>query len=86
MRMCSGMDMQDWGADAIYDVKCPHCNTPVEFFVDEITRRCHRCRTIVKSDRDFFGCGQSCSSSSPHYRSRCSKFRRSKARFYGHYY
>jgi hypothetical protein len=85
MRRCSGNDTQEWGFDSIFDVKCPHCGQLVEFFKDEISRRCPQCRDIVISDRKVYGCSKSCGSESALWGGRpCSKFRRSKARFYGH--
>ena len=85
MRRCAGNDTQEWGFDSIFNVTCPHCGVLVEFFKDEISRRCPQCREIVMSDRTDFGCGQLCCSESTHWGGRpCNKFRRSKARFYGH--
>jgi hypothetical protein len=39
MRKCAGNNTQEWGFDAIFDVKCPNCGCLVEFFKDEINRR-----------------------------------------------
>jgi phage FluMu protein Com len=39
MRKCTGNNTQDWGFDAIFDVKCPNCENLVEFFKDEINRK-----------------------------------------------
>jgi len=85
MKKCTGQNTQEWGFDSIFDVKCPQCGCWVEFFKDEITRNCYACQKTVMNDRKDFGCNQFCSSSSFHTRSRCSKFRRSKARFYSRY-
>ena len=84
MRTCTGNDTREWGWDAIFDVACPHCGAAVEFFKDEIRRTCPRCRTAVSNDRRDYGCGQWCSAASPHTRNYCSRFKRSKDRFYGH--
>ena len=86
MRKCTGNNTQEWGFDAIFDVKCQTCGYMVEFFKDEITRNCPNCKKSVLSDRKDFGCGQWCSSSSPHMRNLCPKFKRSKDRFYGMYF
>jgi len=83
MRKCTGNNWQEWGLDAIFDVKCKTCGHMVEFFKDEITRNCPECKKSVVNDRKDFGCGQWCSSSSPHMRNWCPKFKRSKDRFYG---
>jgi hypothetical protein len=83
MRKCTGNNTQDWGFDAIYDVRCSNCGNLVEYFKDEINRNCPKCKKSVLNDRKDFGCGQWCSSSSSHMRNWCPKFKRSKDRFYG---
>ena len=85
MRKCTGQNTREWGFDSIFEVKCSNCRCLVEFFKDEITRNCSQCKKAVLNNRKDYGCNQFCSSSSSHIRSRCSKFRRSKARFYGRY-
>ena len=84
MRKCSGNNFEEWGVDAIFDIECPNCGHLVEFFKDEITRRCFHCKNIVHNDRGDYVCGQWCSSSSPHARNFCPKFRKSKSRYFGH--
>ncbi len=44
MRKCTGNNLQEWGFDAIFDVKCQACGHMVEFFKDEITRNCPKCK------------------------------------------
>jgi len=83
MRKCTGNNTQEWGFDAIFNIKCKNCGNLVEFFKDEITRNCPECKKTVLNDRKDYGCGQWCSSSSPHMRNWCPKFKRSKDRFYG---
>ena len=90
MRKCNGNNTREWGADAIFDVRCDHCGKSVEFFKDDITRYCPGCKHTVYNDRKDYGCGQWCSSSSTHVRNMCPKFIRSKALFFrematGHY-
>ena len=84
MRKCSGNNFEEWGFDGIFDIECPDCGNLVEFFKDEITRRCSQCKKIVHNNRGYYGCGQLCSSSSPHKRNLCPKFKKSKDRSYGH--
>lgn len=83
MRKCNGNNTQEWGEDAIFDVKCQRCGNIVEFFKDDITRNCSSCKNKVVNPRKDFGCGQWCSSSSEHQRNLCSKYRKSKDRFVG---
>ena len=84
MRKCTGNNTEEWGFDSIFEIPCPHCGEMVEFFKDELRRTCPQCRGHVFNDRGDYGCGQWCSSSSPHTRNFCSKFRKLKARYWGH--
>ena len=84
MRKCTGNNTQDWGFDAIFDVKFTNCGNLVEFFKDEINRNCLQCKKSVFNDRKDYGCGQWCSPSSSHMINFCPKFKRSKDRFHGH--
>ena len=84
MRKCTGNNTREWGPDAIFDITCKNCGNPVEFFKDEIRRNCLECKKAVYNDRKDYGCGQWCSSSSPHVRNFCPKFKRVKDRFHGH--
>jgi hypothetical protein len=83
MRICTGNNTQEWEPDAIFDVKCKHCESMVAFFNDEITRNCPGCRETVANDLKDDDCGQWCSSKSTHTRNFCPKFKRSTNRFYG---
>ncbi len=58
---CPGQDTQTWGMDAIYDVDCPKCGKPVEFFKDEMKRKC-ACGERVFNDRMDLGCAKWCPS------------------------
>jgi endogenous inhibitor of DNA gyrase (YacG/DUF329 family) len=57
MRKSTGNNTQDWGFDAIFDVLCPNCGNPVEFFKDEINRDCPQCQESVLNNRKDYGCG-----------------------------
>ena len=85
MRKCTGNNTQEWGFDSIFNVECPSCGYQVEFFKDEINRNCPKCMETVINPRKDYGCGQWCSSSSPHQSNYCSKFVKSKQRFIGNY-
>ncbi len=85
MKKCTGGDTTQWGFDAIFDIECPHCGNMVEFFKDEIKRKCKKCRQPVINNRKDYGCNQWCSANSEHARNLCSRFKRSKEKFYGRY-
>ncbi len=57
---CPGQDTQYWNADAVFEVKCPQCNTLVEFFKDDTTRRCGNCGHRFVNPKMDFGCAAYC--------------------------
>ena len=56
MPKCPGQDPHKWGFDAVYDVACKNCGNPLEFFKDELKRRCKSCGTMVFNERMDIGC------------------------------
>jgi HD superfamily phosphodiesterase len=57
---CPGQDTQYWKPGAIFEVKCPECNQPVEFFKDDTTRRCGHCGHRFVNPQMDFGCAAYC--------------------------
>ena len=57
---CPGQDTQYWQAGAIFDVKCPKCGHPVEFFKDDTTRKCPSCGHRFLNPGLDFGCASYC--------------------------
>lgn len=57
---CPGQDTQYWDAEAIYDVSCPRCDSPVEFYKDDTQRKCHACGHRFVNPRMDFGCASYC--------------------------
>jgi DNA-directed RNA polymerase subunit RPC12/RpoP len=53
---CPGQDTQKWGPDAVYDVACKKCGNQLEFFKDEMKRRCKNCGGTVFNERMDIGC------------------------------
>ena len=53
---CPGQDTQKWGPEAVYDVACKKCGYQLEFFKDELKRRCRECGTMVFNERMDIGC------------------------------
>lgn len=62
MSKCPGQDTQQWGFDAIYDVDCPKCGVAIEFFKDQVKRRCSQCQEVVFNERMDLGCAKWCPS------------------------
>lgn len=57
---CPGQDLRYWKKGDIFDVPCPDCGREVEFFKDDVRRRCPRCgRTIVNPKLDL-ACAEWC--------------------------
>jgi putative nucleotidyltransferase with HDIG domain len=56
---CPGQDMRFWKAGDIFDTPCPKCGRRVEFFKDEVRRKCRCGHEIVNPKLDF-GCAQWC--------------------------
>lgn len=57
---CPGQDTQYWKPGAIYEVSCPKCEKPVEFFKDDTARKCGHCgHRFVNPSMDF-GCAAYC--------------------------
>ncbi len=57
---CPGQDMQFWNSDAIFDVDCPECGCPVEFYKDDTSRKCSGCGHRFVNPRMDFGCAAYC--------------------------
>ena len=56
---CPGQDMRYWKPGDIFDTRCPKCGRGVEFFKDEVRRKCRCGHEIVNPKMDF-GCAQWC--------------------------
>lgn len=57
---CPGQDSRYWKPGAIYEVSCPVCDSPVEFFKDESVRRCKKCGHKMVNPKMDFGCAAYC--------------------------
>lgn len=57
---CPGQDMRYWKPEDVYDVRCPHCRTEVEFFKDEPFQRCPSCGGRVRNPKIDLGCAKWC--------------------------
>ncbi len=56
---CPGQDMRFWKPGDIFETPCPKCGRKVEFFKDEVRRRC-RCGYEIVNPKLDFGCAQWC--------------------------
>jgi len=57
---CPGQDWRYWKEDAVFEVPCPECGAPVEFFKDEKSGRCTGCGHRFLNPGADFGCAKWC--------------------------
>jgi hypothetical protein len=57
---CPGQDSRYWDGGAIFDVSCPVCGHPEEFFKDESSRKCKKCGNRIANPKMDFGCAAYC--------------------------
>lgn len=60
MSHCPGQDMRYWIPADIFDVRCPQCDTVIEFWKDEPSRICCGCKKEVRNPRINLGCAKWC--------------------------
>jgi len=56
---CPGQDWRYWKPGDIFNAKCPECGGNVEFFKDEVRRKC-RCGHLLTNPKLDFGCAAWC--------------------------
>jgi len=57
---CPGQDTRYWTRDDIYEVSCPACERPVEFFKSDTVRKCEHCGYRFKNPKLDLGCAEWC--------------------------
>ncbi|MBI4794079.1 MAG: phosphohydrolase [Deltaproteobacteria bacterium] len=57
---CPGQDSRYWESAAIFEVQCPNCRTPIEFFKDDSSRTCRACGSRMLNPKIDFGCAAYC--------------------------
>jgi HD superfamily phosphodiesterase len=60
MVRCPGQDQRFWKPQDIFEVDCPQCGKPVEFFKDEPQLKCRQCGHIVINPKIDLGCAEWC--------------------------
>ncbi len=60
MFRCPGQDQRFWKPGDIFEVKCPACGRPVEFFKDEPKLKCRKCGQEVANPKIDLGCAEWC--------------------------
>ena len=59
-QQCPGQDPRFWKADDIKQAPCPRCGNAVEFFKDDLSRKCPRCGARFKNPHLDLGCAEWC--------------------------
>ena len=59
-KQCPGQNTMFWRPDDIYDVACPHCDRPVEFFKTDLKRKCPHCGGKFLNPKVNFSCAEWC--------------------------
>lgn len=57
---CPGQDTMYWKPGDVFEVACPRCGRPVEFFKDDTARRCGHCDHRFANPHMDFGCAAYC--------------------------
>ncbi|NIS61945.1 MAG: HD domain-containing protein [Proteobacteria bacterium] len=57
---CPGQDLRYWKPEDIFDFSCPQCGKEIEFFKDDVRRRCKSCGAQVTNPKIDFGCAEWC--------------------------
>lgn len=60
MVRCPGQDQRFWKPEDIFEVKCPGCGGPIEFFKDEPKLKCRECARVVVNPKIDLGCAEWC--------------------------
>jgi len=57
---CPGQDKRFWKPDDIFESPCPECGAAIEFWKDDVRRRCRGCGATVANPRFDMGCAAWC--------------------------
>jgi len=60
MNQCPGQYKRFWKATDVFELPCSCCGELLEFWKDDLRRRCHSCGRIVSNPRFDLGCAQWC--------------------------
>ena len=58
--LCPGQDTAFWRPGDIFEVTCSDCGREVEFFKDDVSRRCPGCGKRIQNPKLNLGCAQWC--------------------------
>jgi len=55
---CPGQDMRFWKPEDIFEAPCPHCGIAMEFWKDDMKRKCRSCGKFARNPRLDLGCAE----------------------------
>ena len=59
-KLCPGQDTRFWRPEDIFEIPCVACGNAVEFFKDDVYRRCPRCGKRIENPKFNLGCARWC--------------------------
>ncbi|NLC59127.1 MAG: hypothetical protein GX774_20010 [Armatimonadetes bacterium] len=59
-RRCPGQDTRYWTPEDLFEIPCAHCGAPLEFFKDDLRRRCPTCGRHTVNPRNDMACAAWC--------------------------
>ena len=59
-KLCPGQDTRFWRPEDVFEVPCVSCGGLLEFFKDDVFRRCRGCGRRVENPKFSLGCAQWC--------------------------
>lgn len=57
---CPGQDRRNWKPGDIFEHRCPHCGTFIEFFKTDAKAKCHNCGNQILNPNFNMGCALWC--------------------------
>lgn len=60
MPKCPGQDKRFWKPDDIFEVNCPECGTPIEFWKDDPKLKCPGCKKLIANPKLDLSCAEWC--------------------------
>jgi hypothetical protein len=57
---CPGQDLRFWKPGDIFDISCPKCGGKIEFFKDDVRRKCKSCGARITNPKIDFSCAEWC--------------------------
>ncbi len=57
---CPGQDTRYWKPGDIFSLSCNNCGKMVEFFKDDVNRKCPHCANRIQNPKISMGCAQWC--------------------------